>query len=146
MDLAPERAKARPARGWSKLPHVNGDLFAEALPVPTLDGRCRRHLLDCARLDWRLINPDIFGSMLHAVVDPAKRGELGMHYTSAVNIMKVLRPILLDDLTAELDRAKSNKPRLRTFLRRLAAVRVFDPRAQAVSRSPAGGRTGQPQV
>ena len=127
MDLTPAKAKERPARGWARLPYVNGDLFRDPLPVPTLDGRCRRHLLDCARLDWRLINPDIFGSMLQAVVDPDKRGELGMHYTSAANIMKVLRPILLDDLTAELERAKSNKPKLRAFLKRLAAVRVFDP-------------------
>lgn len=127
MDLEPEKAKAQPVRGWSKLPYVNGDLFRDPLQVPALDGRCRRHLLDCARLDWRLINPDIFGSMLQAVVDPAKRGELGMHYTSAANIMKVLRPILLDDLTAELERAKSNKLKLRAFLKRLAAVRVFDP-------------------
>ena len=127
MDINPEKARARPARGWSKLPYVNGDLFRDPLPVPELDGRCRRHLLDCARLDWRLINPDIFGSMLQAVVDPDKRGELGMHYTSAVNILKVLRPILLDDLTAELERAKANKSKLRAFLRRLAAVRVFDP-------------------
>ncbi|ATR19399.1 DNA modification methyltransferase-related protein (plasmid) [Roseomonas mucosa] len=127
MDLAPEKAKARPVRGWSRLPYVNGDLFRDPLPVPLLDGRCRRHLLDCARLDWRLINPDIFGSMLQAVVDPNKRGELGMHYTSAANIMKVLRPILLDDLSAELEQAKSNKPKLRVFLNRLAAVRVFDP-------------------
>ena len=123
MDLEPEKAKARPARGWSRLPYVNGDLFRDPLPVPVLDGRCRRHLLDCARLDWRLINPDIFGSMLQAVVDPEKRGELGMHYTSAANIMKVLRPILLDDLTAELERAKSNKPKLRAFLKRLAVNR-----------------------
>lgn len=127
MDLEPEKAKTRPVRGWSKLPYVNGDLFRDPLPVPVLDGRCRRHLLDCTRLDWRLINPDIFGSMLQAVVDPDKRGELGMHYTSAANIMKVLRPILLDDLNAELEQAKSAKPKLRAFLKRLAAVRVFDP-------------------
>ena len=65
--------------------------------------------------------------MLQAVVDPAKRGELGMHYRLPANIMKVLRPILLDDLTAELEQAKSNKPKLQAFLKRLAAVRVFDP-------------------
>ena len=126
MDADPAKGP-RPPRGWSKLPYVNGSLFAELLPVPDLDGRCRRHLLDCARLDWRDINPDIFGSMLQAVVDPAKRGELGMHYTSAANIMKVLRPILLDDLAAELERAGTNKAKLRAFLKRLGAVRVFDP-------------------
>jgi len=115
------------ARGWSQLPYVNGGLFNEDSPVPTLDGRCRRHLLDCARLDWREINPDIFGSMLQAVVDPALRGELGMHYTSPANIMKVLGPILLDGLRAELEAAGSNKDRLRAFLKRLARVRVFDP-------------------
>ncbi|MBB3998413.1 DNA methyltransferase [Aureimonas pseudogalii] len=126
MDTDPS-AGPRPARGWSKLPYVNGSLFTEVSPVPTLDGRCRRHLLDCARLDWRDINPDIFGSMLQGVVDTEKRGELGMHYTSPSNIMKVLRPILLDDLNAELDRAGANKERLRAFLKRLANVRVFDP-------------------
>lgn len=120
---------ARPAatRGWSKLEFVNGGLFREAAAMPKLDGRCRKHLLDCARLNWRTINPDIFGSMLQAVVDVEKRGELGMHYTSPTNIMKVLGPILLDPLKAELERAGSNKAKLRGFLTRLGGVRVFDP-------------------
>jgi hypothetical protein len=126
MDNDPKKGVG-PARGWSKLPYVNGSLFTEKSPTPTLDGRCRRHLLDCARLDWRDINPDIFGSMLQGVVDAEKRGELGMHYTSPTNIMKVLRPILLDELTAELNRAGSNKERLRAFLKRLANIRLFDP-------------------
>lgn len=115
------------ARGWSKLPYVNGNLFSEEAATPALDGRCRRCLLDCARLDWRAINPDIFGSMLQAVVDPGLRGDLGMHYTSPSNIMKVLGPILLDDLKAELERAGTNKARLDALLARLGCVRVFDP-------------------
>ena len=114
-------------RGWSRLPFVNGGLFQETSPVPALDGRCRRHLLDCARLNWRTINPDIFGSMLQAVVDVDKRGALGMHYTSPANIMKVLGPILLDPLKAELERAGSNRAKLRGLLDRLGRVRVFDP-------------------
>ena len=119
----------RPAetRGWSKLQYVNGSLFEEQVPMPALDSRCRKLLLDCAQLNWRLINPDIFGSMLQAVVDVEKRGELGMHYTSPSNIMKVLEPILLDPLRAELDRAGTNKAKLRVFLERLERIRVFDP-------------------
>ena len=114
-------------RGWSRLPYVNGSLFEEDVPMPALDGRCRKLLLDCAGLNWRLINPDIFGSMLQAVVDVDKRGDLGMHYTSPSNIMKVLEPILLDPLHAELERAGVNKARLRDVLQRLGRIRVFDP-------------------
>jgi hypothetical protein len=114
-------------KGWSKLEYVNGSLFEEVVPMPMLDGRCRKLLLDCAGLNWKLINPDIFGSMLQAVVDVDKRGELGMHYTSPANIMKVLEPILLDPLHAELERAGANKVRLRDFLQRLGRIRVFDP-------------------
>lgn len=114
-------------RGWSKLPYVNGSLFEEKVSTPALDGRCRKLLLDCAGLNWKLINPDIFGSMLQAVVDVEKRGDLGMHYTSPSNIMKVLEPILLAPLQAELERAGANKARLRDFLEHLGRLRVFDP-------------------
>jgi hypothetical protein len=114
-------------KGWSKLPYVNGSLFEEDVPTPALDGRCRKLLLDCAGLNWKLINPDIFGSMLQAVVDVDKRGDLGMHYTSPSNIMKVLEPTLLDPLHADLERAGANKARLRDFLERLGRIRVFDP-------------------
>lgn len=126
MDTRPHERSSE-TKGWSKLPYVNGSLFEEALPMPALDGRCRKLLLDCAGLNWRLINPDIFGSMLQAVVDVDKRGELGMHYTSPANIMKVLEPILLDQLHSELERAGANKARLREFLERLGRIRVFDP-------------------
>lgn len=114
-------------KGWSKLPYVNGSLFEEDMPTPALNGRCRKLLLDSAGLNWKLINPDIFGSMLQAVVDLDKRGDLGMHYTSPSNIMKVLEPTLLDSLHAELERAGANKARLRDFLGRLGRIRVFDP-------------------
>lgn len=119
--------RPRETQGWSKLKYVNGSLFEEQVPMPALDGHCRKLLLDCARLNWKLINPDIFGSMLQAVVDVEKRGELGMHYTSPSNIMKVLEPILLDPLKAELERAGKNKTKLRDFLARLGRIRVFDP-------------------
>ena len=123
----PEDCRPSETKGWSKLKYVNGSLFADSVPIPALDGRCRKLLLDCAGLNWKLINPDIFGSMLQAVVDVEKRGELGMHYTSPSNIMKVLEPILLDPLKAELERAGRNKGKLRAFLDRLGRIRVFDP-------------------
>nr|WP_323993495.1 DNA methyltransferase [Nguyenibacter sp. L1] len=126
MDTPPEKRSSE-TRPWSKLKYVNGSLFEEDVPMPALDGRCRKLLLDCAGLNWKLINPDIFGSMLQAVVDVEKRGELGMHYTSPANIMKVLEPILLDSLQTELERAGANKGRLREFLERLGRIRVFDP-------------------
>lgn len=126
MNTPPNDRPAETA-GWSKLRYVNGSLFEEQVPMPTLDSRCRKLLLDCAQLNWKLINPDIFGSMLQAVVDVEKRGELGMHYTSPANIMKVLEPILLDSLKSELERAGANKGKLRAFLERLGNIRVFDP-------------------
>ena len=126
MNTKPEDRPSE-TRGWSKLKYVNGSLFDENVPIPALDGRCRKLLLDCAGLNWKLINPDIFGSMLQAVVDVEKRGELGMHYTSPSNIMKVLEPILLDTLEAELEGAGTNKAKLHAFLERLARIRVFDP-------------------
>ena len=126
MDTPPQR-RSPETYPWSRLKYVNGALFEEDVPMPALDGRCRKLLLDCAGLNWRLINPDIFGSMLQAVVDVEKRGDLGMHYTSPSNIMKVLEPILLDPLHADLERAGANKARLREFLDRLSRIRVFDP-------------------
>ncbi len=126
MNTRPEDAPAA-TRGWSKLPYVNGGLFREVTPMPALDGRCRRFLIECGRLDWRTINPDIFGSMLQAVVDVSLRGELGMHYTSPTNIRKVLDPILLDDLRAELEAAGKNRAKLQVLQNRLRRIRIFDP-------------------
>lgn len=126
MATEPEK-RPRTARGWAKLPYVNGGLFEEVTAVPTLDSRCRKQLLACASLNWRTINPDIFGSMLQAVVDIEKRGEMGMHYTSPTNIAKVLGPILLDELRAELEKAGSNKGKLHELLKRLGCIRMFDP-------------------
>ncbi len=126
MDTAPE-LRTGPVRGWSDLPYVNGGLFEERVATPALDSRCRRHLMDCARLDWRQINPDIFGSMLQAVVDPAQRGELGMHYTSPANIMRVLGPAILDELKSELEAAGIKRDRLHQFIARLKRIRLFDP-------------------
>ena len=78
-------------------------------------------------LDWTAINPDIFGSMIQAVADDDERGELGMHYTSVPNILKVLNPLFLDSLNADLEKAGNNKQQLGKLKKRIARIRVFDP-------------------
>lgn len=85
-------------------PYVNGGLFADKLPVPKFNRKSRAMLIECgADLNWSEINPDIFGSMIQAVVDPSQRGNMGMHYTSVPNIMKVIEPLFLNELKEEFE-------------------------------------------
>ncbi len=118
-------------------PYVNGSLFKYQFAIPDFNARTRRILLECARLNWAEINPDIFGSMFQAVIDPEQRGSLGQHYTSVSNIMKVIQPLFLDELREELDtvialsndnRHKNNKEeRLDALLNRISQIKIFDP-------------------
>ena len=107
-------------------PYVNGGLFDEDYPVPVFSRKSRQIILECGALDWRAINPDIFGSMIQAVMHD-DRGSLGMHYTSVANILKAIEPLFLADLRAELDRAGESKAKLTKFLERLYKLRIFDP-------------------
>lgn len=109
-------------------PYVNGGyLFAGTSECPRFSRAARAYLLRAGELDWKEINPDIFGSMIQAVADDGERGELGMHYTSVPNILKVLNPLFLDDLRTQLEAAGDNRQKLRNLRRRLANIRVFDP-------------------
>lgn len=81
-----------------QFPYVNGGLFAKHIQIPKMGFRSRKIIIECGELDWKNINPDIFGSMIQAVVDPNVRANQGMHYTSVPNIMKVINPLFLDDL------------------------------------------------
>lgn len=133
LDALPELFKV--------FPYVNGGLFKERYPIPKLSRRARTLILNCGEYDWKEINPDIFGSMIQAVVTPEKRAGLGMHYTSVTNIEKLIRPLFLDFLieeyTAACDEARdkiANKmhpdratQRLRNLLGRLANIKFFDP-------------------
>lgn len=122
---------ARAAAGlprWSlEFPYVNGGLFAGAADVPRFSRTARAYLLQVGALDWKQINPDIFGSMIQAVADDEERGALGMHYTSVPNILKVLNPLFLDDLREKLEEAGDNPRTLLNLRKRLARIRVFDP-------------------
>ena len=108
-------------------PYVNGGLFTAAGECPRFSRTARAYLLSAGELDWKEINPDIFGSMIQAVADDDERGELGMHYTSVPNILKVLNPLFLDDLREQLEAAGDSKQKLRKLRKRLANIRVFDP-------------------
>jgi hypothetical protein len=115
-------------RPWAdQFPYVNGGLFSGSLAVPHFSKIARSYLLHIGKLDWTQINPDIFGSMIQAVADDEERGELGMHYTSVPNILKVLNPLFLDELRGQLEKAGKNERMLLNLRKRLARIRVFDP-------------------
>ena len=88
-------------RRFAQFPYVNGGLFSKRIQIPKMNGRIRRLILECGNLNWAKINPDIFGSMIQAVVSPELRSGLGMHYTSVSNIKKVINPLFLDELYEE---------------------------------------------
>ncbi|WP_348627322.1 DNA methyltransferase [Sinorhizobium sp. Sb3] len=113
---------------WANgFPYVNGGLFSGSTEVPRFSKIARSYLLHIGGLNWRKINPDIFGSMIQAVADDEERGELGMHYTSVPNILKVLNPLFLDDLRIRLEEAGTNPRMLLNLRRRMSKIRVFDP-------------------
>lgn len=124
-----ERTTVQPRLpNWANtFPYVNGGLFSGSTEVPRFTRIARTYLLHAGRLNWKKINPDIFGSMIQAVADDEERGALGMHYTSVPNILKVLNPLFLDDLRAQLDAAGDNKTKLLNLRKRMARIRVFDP-------------------
>ncbi len=122
-----DRAKAKIRPFADSFPYVNGGLFTKRNEVPKFSRIARSYLVNAGSLTWREINPDIFGSMIQAVADEDERGELGMHYTSVPNILKVLNPLFLDDLREKLEEAGDNKRKLQNLRKRLQRIRVFDP-------------------
>jgi hypothetical protein len=122
-----DRAAAKIPRWAEDFPYVNGQLFSGSDEVPRFSRIARSYLLHVGGLDWTKINPDIFGSMIQAVAEDEERGELGMHYTSVPNILKVLNPLFLDDLRAKLEEAGGSARMLLNLRKRMAKIRVFDP-------------------
>ena len=126
---------------YKVFPYVNGGLFKDRYPIPVLSRRARTLIINCGEYNWREINPDIFGSMIQAVITPEQRAGLGMHYTSVPNIEKVIRPLFLDALEEEFEAAsaearekivkKMNQnratERLNALLARLSKIKFFDP-------------------
>ena len=107
--------------------YVNGGLFADLLPAADFDAAMRQTLLDCCDFDWSAISPAIFGAMFQGVMDAKTRRELGAHYTSEENILKVIRPLFLDALWEEFERARVSEKALREFHDKIARLRFLDP-------------------
>ena len=122
-----DRAAWHCPRWANSFPYVNGGLFSGSTEVPRFSRIARSYLLHIGGLDWKKINPDIFGSMIQAVAEDEERSALGMHYTSVPNILKVLNPLFLDDLRAKLTEASDNPRMLLNLRKRMARIRVFDP-------------------
>ena len=108
-------------------PYVNGKLFEERLPLASFDSKMRKIVLECCALDWGKISPAIFGSMFQGVMDTAKRRNLGAHYTSEKNILKLIKPLFLDELWAEFEKVKNNERQLKIFHQKISSLRFFDP-------------------
>ncbi|MDR3076563.1 MAG: hypothetical protein LBU26_04610, partial [Synergistaceae bacterium] len=107
--------------------YINGGLFANLLPSAEFDAKMRRTLLDCCDFDWDKISPAIFGAMFQGVMDRAARRELGAHYTSEENILKLINPLFMDELWREFDRVKAAPAALGRFHDKIAALKFLDP-------------------
>ena len=108
-------------------PYVNGKLFEENLPTASFDSKMRQALLNCCYIDWSKISPAIFGSMFQSVMNPTERRNLGAHYTSETNILKLIKPLFLDELWTEFESIKGNKNKLPEFHKKLSTLKFLDP-------------------
>ncbi|WP_276132255.1 class I SAM-dependent DNA methyltransferase [Polluticoccus soli] len=108
-------------------PYVNGKLFEEQLRMAAFDSKMRKILLDCCALDWSSISPAIFGSLFQSVMDEKARRNLGAHYTSEKNILKLIKPLFLDELYEEFNKVKTNARQLDAFHTKLSTLRFLDP-------------------
>lgn len=127
MAIEDKQIRASLPNKITQFPYVNGGLFKTHIPIPVLSRRTRMLMLKCGEYNWAEINPDIFGSMIQAVINPDDRAGLGIHYTSVPNIMKVIRPLFLDELTEEYVRVKDDAKKLNALMMRLSKIKFFDP-------------------
>lgn len=127
LNTPEEKRSAKLDEQLRAFPYVNGRLFAEMLPLAAFDAAMREQLLDASALDWSVISPAIFGAMFQSISDDKARRALGAHYTSEENILKVIKPLFLDELRAEFERAKRHRNRLFEFHKKLRSLVFLDP-------------------
>jgi hypothetical protein len=109
LNTEPARRQKNLDPQLAAFPYVNGAVFAEPLPIAQFDSAMRQALLDCCGLNWAAISPAIFGAMFQSVMDARARRNLGAHYTSEANILKLIKPLFLDELRAEFERVNGNR-------------------------------------
>jgi len=132
LDSSPEKRQAGLDDELAELPYVNGRLFEERLEFAEFNRDMRNQLLACTRFNWSRISPAIFGSLFQAIMEPKERRQIGAHYTSERDILKVIHSLFLDDLDAEFtqikkDRSNRRQGRLEEFQKKLAAIKLLDP-------------------
>lgn len=127
LDTSPELRQKNLDEDLAQFPYVNGNLFAEPLRIPSFDTRMRQMLIDACELNWARISPAIFGSMFQSVMNAEQRRNLGAHYTSEKNILKLIKPLFLDELWDEFEKVKTNNRRLQEFHHKLSTLHFLDP-------------------
>lgn len=127
LDTPEEKRAASLDDFLRRFPFVDGELFREQIHIPSFDRKMRSELLRCCHFDWGAISPAVFGSMFQSVYSREARRQLGEHYTTEPNILKVIGPLFLDDLSAEFERIRDDAVRLRRLRQRLGQMRFFDP-------------------
>ena len=111
----------------ARFPYVNGKLFEEPLPLASFNSGMREALLDCCGLNWSAISPAIFGALFQSIMDEKARRNLGAHYTSEENILKLIKPLFLDALWEEFKKIKGDRNKLFDFHKKLRTLNFFDP-------------------
>ncbi|MFZ2397390.1 MAG: DNA methyltransferase [Smithella sp.] len=127
LNTSPEKRLKNLDEQLAAFNYINGKLFEEMLPTAGFDSAMRQALLDCCALDWSRISPAIFGSLFQSIMDKQARRNLGAHYTSEENILKLIKPLFLDGLREEFEKVKHNKNRLLEFHKKLRMLNFLDP-------------------
>ncbi|MGA2000309.1 MAG: DNA methyltransferase [Terriglobales bacterium] len=127
LNTPPDKRQKNLDETLAAFAYVNGELFAESLGFADFNRDMRNALLACTRFDWSRISPAIFGSLFQAVMEPRERRQIGGHYTSERDILKVVRSLFLDDLRAAFERARASKAELKRFHEKISRLRFLDP-------------------
>ncbi|MDR4926519.1 DNA methyltransferase [Peribacillus simplex] len=127
LDIPENKRMTNSPEDVKKFRYINGKLFSKPIPPAYFDNKMRKILIDCCDFDWSYISPAIFGAMFQGVMNPKERRELGAHYTSEENILKLIKPLFLDELWEEFEKSKSTKAEIKAFHNKLASLNFLDP-------------------
>ncbi len=132
LNTPEDKRQANLDEDLAAFPYINGDLFAERISFADFNAQMHGQLLKACSFEWAKISPAVFGSLFQGVMDPIERRQVGAHYTAEKNILKLIRPLFLDELRAEFAAARADKStrrtaRLEALHQKLGTLRFFDP-------------------